>query len=52
MPRFQLAPLLGFTPMPARFYAIVATIVVVYVLAAEIAKRAFYRAATKAGKSP
>jgi Mg2+-importing ATPase len=50
MPRFQLAPLLGFTPMPAKFYVILATIVVLYVLAAEIAKRAFYRATAKARK--
>ena len=52
MPHFQFAPLLGFTPMPAKFYAIVAAIVLLYVAAAEITKRAFYRAATRAGKSP
>ncbi len=45
MPHFRLAPLLGFTPMPAKFYAIVAAIVLLYVIAAEIAKRVFYRAA-------
>jgi hypothetical protein len=38
-------------PMLA-YSAIVATIVLPYVVAAEITKRAFYRAATKARKSP
>jgi Mg2+-importing ATPase len=52
IPHFPVAPLLGFTPMPGKFYAIVATIVLVYVVAAEITKRTFYRAAIKAGKSP
>ncbi len=47
MPHFPLAPLLGFTPMPAKFYAIVAAIVLLYVIAAEIAKRIFYRAAAR-----
>jgi Mg2+-importing ATPase len=47
MPHFPLAPLLGLTPMPPKFYAIVAAIVLLYVIAAEIAKRIFYRAAAR-----
>ena len=51
MPRFQLAALLGFTQMPIRFYTIAATIVLLYVVSAELAKRVFYRAAATARKS-
>jgi Mg2+-importing ATPase len=51
MPRLRLAPLLGFTPMPAKFYAIVATIVLLYVFTAEMAKRVFYRATAKTRKA-
>ena len=47
MPHFQFAPLLGFAPMPAKFYAIVAAIVLLYIVAAELTKRAFYRATAK-----
>jgi Mg2+-importing ATPase len=51
MPHFQFAPLLGFTPMPAKFYAIVTAIVLFYIVAAELTKRAFYRAAAKGRRS-
>lgn len=44
MPHLPVAPLLGLTPMPLKFYGILAAIVFMYVLAAELAKRLFYRA--------
>jgi len=43
VPYLPFAPLLGFAPMPARFYAIVAAIVLSYILAAELTKHVFYR---------
>jgi Mg2+-importing ATPase len=42
-PYLPFARLLGFEPMPVRFYPIIALIVVSYIAAAEIAKRFFYR---------
>ena len=44
MPCFQFAEWLGFTPLPAKFYAIIAAIVFLYIIAAEITERVFYRA--------
>jgi hypothetical protein len=37
------AGVLGFQPMPARFYPIIAGIVIAYIVAAELAKLLFYR---------
>ena len=42
-PYLPFARILGFEPMPAHFYPIIALIVVSYVAAAEITKRFFYR---------
>lgn len=47
MPNFHWAQLLGFSPLPGKFYLTVVTIVLLYVVAAEIAKRVFYRAAAR-----
>jgi Mg2+-importing ATPase len=47
IPHLPMAPLFGLAPIPLKFYAMVAAIVVFYVVAAEIAKRIFYRAAAK-----
>ena len=46
-PYLPFARLLGFAPMPAKFYAIVTAIVLLYILAAELTKHAFYRASAK-----
>jgi Mg2+-importing ATPase len=43
LPYLPLADLLGFGPMPARFYPIILLIVGLYVGGAEITKRFFYR---------
>lgn len=45
LPLTPLGPVLGFTPVPAVFFAALAGILMIYVLAAEIAKRRFYRRA-------
>jgi Mg2+-importing ATPase len=45
IPYFPLASPLGLTPIPLTFYAMIAAIVLSYVIAAEIAKHIFYRAA-------
>jgi Mg2+-importing ATPase len=42
-PYLPFAGVLGFQPMPARFYPIIALIVVAYIVAAELAKLLFYR---------
>ncbi len=42
IPHLAFASVLGFTIMPSHFYAILALIIVGYVIAAESAKRAFY----------
>ena len=38
-----VCPLLGFGPMPARFYLVIFLTVIVYMAVAEITKRVFYR---------
>ena len=43
-PYLPFAGVLGFQPMPARFYPIIAAIVIAYIAAAELAKLLFYRA--------
>ncbi len=43
-PYLPFAGALGFQPMPARFYPIIAAIVIAYIVAAELAKLLFYRA--------
>lgn len=43
LPYTPLAALLGFVPLPGRFYASLAMIIVGYVATAEVAKRLFYR---------
>jgi Mg2+-importing ATPase len=43
VPHLPFASLLGFGPMPARFYLVILLIVVAYMAAAEITKRVFYR---------
>jgi Cation transporter/ATPase, N-terminus len=45
VPHLPFAPLLGFEPVPTRFYPIIGLIVIAYVAAAEVTKRVFYRAA-------
>jgi Mg2+-importing ATPase len=42
-PYLPFAGALGFQPMPTRFYPIIAAIVIAYIVAAEFAKRLFYR---------
>jgi hypothetical protein len=42
-PHLPFAGVLGFQPMPAHFYPIIALIVVAYIVAAELAKLLFYR---------
>jgi len=44
LPLTPLGALLGFVPPPAGFYAALVAIVTVYLVAVEVAKRAFYRA--------
>ncbi|MDP4255510.1 MAG: HAD-IC family P-type ATPase, partial [Bacteroidota bacterium] len=43
LPLTPLAPLLGFSPLPLRFYGWMGLIVLLYMIAAETAKRIFYR---------
>ena len=43
IPQFPIARVLGFQPMPVRFYFIIGSIILAYVVAAELAKMAFYR---------
>jgi magnesium-transporting ATPase (P-type) len=45
VPHLPFAPMIGFGPMPARFYLVILPIVVAYMAAAEITKRMFYGAA-------
>ena len=47
-PYLPFAHFLGFSPLPAKFYAAVLTIVLLYVISAELTKRLFYRAAATA----
>jgi Mg2+-importing ATPase len=42
-PQLPFAEALGFQPMPAYFYPIIALIIVAYIAAAELAKVLFYR---------
>ncbi|HJX25077.1 MAG TPA: cation transporting ATPase C-terminal domain-containing protein, partial [Chthoniobacterales bacterium] len=44
VPHLPFAPLLGFEPMPTRFYPIIVLIVIAYMAAAEVTKHLFYRA--------
>ena len=50
VPYLPFAPLIGFGPMPARFYLVILPIVVAYMAAAEITKRMFYGAAEVAAQ--
>jgi Mg2+-importing ATPase len=43
-PYLPFAGVLGFQPMPAHFYPIIALIIFAYIVAAELAKLLFYRA--------
>jgi Mg2+-importing ATPase len=43
LPYTPLRSLLGFTPMPGSFLGVLGAILVLYIVAAELAKRAFYR---------
>lgn len=43
-PYLPFAHALGFAPMPAHFYPIIAAIIIAYILTAELAKRFFYHA--------
>ena len=43
IPYTPLGPVLGFTPLPLEFIALLVVILAGYILAAEVAKRAFYR---------
>ena len=52
VPHLPFAPLLGFGPMPVQFYALVVAVVLLYVVAAELTKRAFYRAISQERKLP
>jgi Mg2+-importing ATPase len=45
-PFTPLAGLLGFHPLPIRVLLVIGVIVVLYVIAAEIAKRSFYKRVT------
>ncbi len=42
VPQLPIARVLGFEPMPMRFYFIIGSIILAYVLVAELAKKAFY----------
>ncbi|MEW9898669.1 magnesium-translocating P-type ATPase [Chitinivorax sp. PXF-14] len=42
LPYLPFAPLLGFTPLPASFMAVIAAMVAVYLVLVELVKRAFY----------
>jgi Mg2+-importing ATPase len=43
LPYLPFAELLGFTPLPLRFYGIMLLIVICYILSAEVVKRQFYK---------
>ncbi|CAN5365593.1 magnesium-translocating P-type ATPase [soil metagenome] len=43
LPYFPFAGLLGFTPLPLRFYGVMLSIVILYIISAEIVKRQFYK---------
>jgi Mg2+-importing ATPase len=43
LPYTRLSWLFGFTPMPVEFLLVVAGILVLYMLTAEVAKKVFYR---------
>lgn len=43
LPYTALSPLLGFAPLPARYYCWIGVIVVLYIAAAEITKKWFYK---------
>ena len=43
LPFLPVAPLLGMTPLPLQFLALLGLIVVMYIASAELAKRVFYR---------
>ncbi|MDD5199784.1 MAG: magnesium-translocating P-type ATPase, partial [Terrimicrobiaceae bacterium] len=51
-PHLPFAGALGFQPMPAAFYPIIALIVLLYVATAEVAKRWFYRRTRNGGNAP
>jgi Mg2+-importing ATPase len=42
LPALPFAVILGFSPMPAQLYIAIAGIILLYVIAAETVKRAFY----------
>lgn len=50
VPHLPFAPMIGFGPMPARFYLVILPIVIAYMAAAEITKRMFYGAAKVAAQ--
>ena len=50
VPYLPFAPLLGFEPMPGRFYPIIVLIVIAYMAAAEVTKHLFYRASASYAK--
>ncbi|MCX7155090.1 MAG: magnesium-translocating P-type ATPase [Rhodocyclales bacterium] len=50
LPFTPLGTHFGFVPPPARFYAILGVMVIVYLFAVELAKRAFYRWSTAPGR--
>jgi len=43
LPFLPFAPLLGLTPLPLFFLPLLALIVAMYIVSAEVAKRLFYR---------
>ena len=43
LPYSPLGPLLGFTPLPPAFLVLLAGIIALYVLTAELAKKLFYQ---------
>jgi Mg2+-importing ATPase len=45
LPYTPLRGILGFTPMPWSFLGVLGAILALYIVAAELAKRAFYRRA-------
>ncbi len=47
MPYLPFAAVLGFARLPAQFYAVILVVVLLYVVAAEVTKRAFYRATAR-----
>lgn len=46
LPQLPIAALLGFTPIPFTFYLAMLSIVVLYILSAELMKRWFYKHTT------